>query len=1163
MFDEYRYIERVEAANPEAFAELLVQPSPDEEAALRAWFGDGRYKRLHALALRRASALRRGDEPLGNVVVIHGFLGAGLAALSSTGDETDLWLKLGSLGNGQVTRLRLADDGLSEYESDNEVRVTGILKRYYGELLLTLAETWNVRGFCYDWRKGLDVAANQLQADISGWFDDDAPIHLVAHGLGGLVARTFVANTPTRWRAMWDRGDSIFARAPGEAGGRLVLIGVPNHGAFETVRSLVGGDPTFERLARIALHGDPREFQETYRSWVAPYHLLPFPLEPDGMDQLYEARTYGGGDAVASRLASASQRHAALRDAVDPDRMIGVVGINRPTLDGINDFDNLDRAESYDVTLTGDGWVPARLSLLTAAGKQLIPTYAIDADHGELVTNRRFLSELDDILRTGASSQLAPWSANATPPRLDDRDGDSPRERRTRGDRADEERFVAMLRQTRNRSVAERGVRVAKSSDAPVTDLYSLEDERAIQDELTQGRLCRRDALDSGRKTLPFKPARIRFRLLAGEIEDLDRIDKDRDPGEAVDVIAVGHYLGDRPQTAALALDRSIRSHRSRPAREGANRRSTDDDLLVSELAERGTIRGELGQTFFLTDPRVARGDGPTSRARLLAIAGMGVPGRFGEPELTVLARELCWSLGRMGYRHLATVLIGAGRGNLDVREATLAWIRGIKYAITGSVEDEGRSLRQVTFVARSPSKLRVIQQAVLDEQQRLLNQDRLVIDFEPLPDDEIERYELRWQRAQRAARDETEVTDDDAAEPAPARLAVTLDGQGVYRFGAITESAAIPEREIPIDPSLVAEANEELVAARDLRTQYLRGQFLEQLLLPDEFRAQVYSAAPLVLMLDSTIARIHWELVAQSDFDLLPTFGSASSADDPFQRDGGEFDPRRFIGTSRGVTRQLRSTFAQPPDPPPPPRRVLRVLVIADPAADNRLPGAEAEGAAVATLFEQFNVTHAGSANRVEVATLLGPHEATRTNVLRQLMLRSYDVLHFAGHCVYDHENPLASGWLFSDGKRITAAELNRIDRVPNFVFSNACESGVTPDRAERRSVELGPTFAEAFFARGVTNFVCTAWPVDDIAAQVFAITLYEHLLGMKPMESTRRHYQPVRPAPMHRAMRDARLTIAQTAEGVQTWGAYQHYGTPHMSFFSSASMRNVEAAT
>jgi hypothetical protein len=218
------------------------------------------------------------------------------------------------------------------------------------------------------------------------------------------------------------------------------------------------------------------------------------------------------------------------------------------------------------------------------------------------------------------------------------------------------------------------------------------------------------------------------------------------------------------------------------------------------------------------------------------------------------------------------------------------------------------------------------------------------------------------------------------------------------------------------------------------------------------------------------------------------------------------------------------------------------------------RLPEAEREGAEVAALFRAFNTVHATSANRVEVVRMLGPEEATRSKVLRELMNRTYDVLHFAGHCVYDTAAPAESGWLFTGGERLAVNELNRVDRIPKFVFSNACESGVTGD-GERSPAGLAPTFAEAFFARGVSNFVCTAWPVNDTAARQFALELYSALLGVRAGDVPGR-YAAGEVQPMYAAMRDARQHIWTSLEGAMTWGAYQHYGDPLLRLFDPRHM-------
>jgi hypothetical protein len=574
----------------------------------------------------------------------------------------------------------------------------------------------------------------------------------------------------------------------------------------------------------------------------------------------------------------------------------------------------------------------------------------------------------------------------------------------------------------------------------------------------------------------------------------------------------------------------------------------------LTQFTERGILRGELGQPFFFNDPRPVQGRQAAQGPRIIALAGLGQPGRCGGPELAVVTRELCWSLGRMGKRHLATPLIGAGANNLPVRDAMNAWIRGIKSALTGSTQDENKHLRRITFVVRDARKLKPIQQVILEEQKRLQEQRRLTINYTPIPQDELDKLaqkaleqDLAWFKAAATAR---ETSEDDGRDGAPTRITVSLD-EGIYRFGALTDNASIPERDIPLDPKLVQQANDELVAAWGRNDQVSRGQFLERLLIPEDFRAQLDTPTPLVMMLDATMARIHWEMLIHGE---LPAAVPGSS------QIGAQAEStlsESFLGISRGFTRQLRTTFAPPPEPFPPPRRIMRVLVVADPAEDARLPGAEEEGVLVADLFESFNRVYEYTENRIEVVRLFGPNEATRTNVLRHLMLRSFDVLHFAGHCSYAEGDPASTGWLFTNKERLTANELKRIDRIPRFVFSNACESGITPDRSGDRSAGLAPTFAEQFFERGVANFVCTAWPVNDAAAREFALALYGGMLGLARRDAPGNPYGPAPLRCMYQAMRTARLAIFDFSEDIRTWGAYQHYGNPYLRFFDAATMQ------
>ena len=1134
MFNERAFIARVEAAGTDELARILAHPTTEEEKALRAHLGDQRYQRMHSMALKRSASRAVAAPSKGNIVVIHGIMGGELTVSNQGGPGDLTWVSVFRIIRGWLDRLRLDASGRHDFDPRYKVRATGIMKRYYGELLLSLSENWNVHPFWFDWRKDLVFAADELNLQISGWFGDKAPVHLVAHSMGGLVARTFIKKYSDRWNAMWDRPGN------GRAGGRLVMLGTPNHGSFAIPQVMTGIEDLVIKLGRVDLRHSREELLETFNSFVGSYQMLPSPLVLPAIKDLYNAGTYSGFNVNVSQqhLDTALQHHNFLSDVVDTQRMIYVAGYDQPTFSGIRDFRKLNSIDGYEATMNGDGRVPHQLGLLKARDGRNVPTYYIKEDHGDLSANPRILRSLDDLLATGQTTLLdktmpANRSAQESPAAQK-----KARELLAAAQAADEARLQISIRRMG-----------AVRSAAPEAVSYVSPEERKVEENITRGYLSSGDdeMVRVEERVIPAEIPEIEIGLEYGGIESINYESIKSRKGDPVDALSVGQYIGVKPQAAMKALDQAISYELHRRMNKDAPL-PEQPDWLLTQYIDRGIIRGELGQPFFLTDPRQANGKhkGPD---RIIAIAGMDEPGLFGVPELTVLVRELCWALGRLGQRHLATVLIGAGNGNIPTPDAIAAWMRGIRRAIAGSKANERARLQRITFVELDPRRIPEVQDAILKEVEWLEKNQKLKVDFQGLSDArlaELKKEEPEWDRRDR---DRGRATDQEA-DSVPTRVTLKLE-QKTYRFGAITDTASVPEREITLDPSLVMRANDELAGELEPEMQLERGQFLEQLLIPDDLRRQLYNKAPLVMMLDATTARIHWEMVAQPGL-ATPAGGVAEGEGAPQSFEYEDY----FLGTTRGLTRQLRTAFAPPPEPPPPPRRVLRVLVVADPAEDAHLPGAQEEGVAVADLCESFNEVYQDSLqdNRIEVVRLFGPLEATRTNVLRELMVRTYDVLHFAGHCVYRWDgDPAASGWIFNEKRRelLSASELHRIDRVPKFVFSNACESGVTPDRSGARSVALAPSFAEAFFARGVANFVCTAWPVDDIAARQFALTLYAGLLGLK-RKAQGSGYEADAPKAMHQAMRAARLAVASTQDGRNTWGAYQHYGNPYLRFFS-----------
>jgi pimeloyl-ACP methyl ester carboxylesterase len=1099
--DERAFIARVEAAEPEQFATLLSRPSRDEERALRAYFTDERFERLHTLAVRRAGARRAFHGRQGNVVILPGIMGSELSEYSGS-SSSRLWVNPIGIISGQLARLRLDVDGRPEFD----VRASGVVKLYYGELILALSERWNVQTFWYDWRRDMRDSAAALEERLRVWFPENAPVHLVCHSMGGMVARTFIQAYPQRWRTMWDRDTT----QPGALGGRLIMLGTPNHGSFDALQVITGLENLVRWLARLDVKHSRTELLSILNTFVGTFQMLPSPRVMKHLEPLYQAATYGELRVSQARLDTAREHHERLADVVDPKRMLYIAGFNKPTMHGLTRADQCLSPAAYLVTRAGDGRVPHSLGLLEG-----VPTWYVEAAHAAMALDGRVLHAMDELLTRGTTKHLA----DSSPVQVrgaKQHDPDAQRELEAERSRLDQE--VEKLAQQLQ-------ARTTRGTAPP----YLTREEVRLEEVLTSAMLGTPETLVPRVQPVGPEPrrARVEMRVIRGYLQSFE---VDPAKGRPVDVIAVGHYLGVVPQGAERALDEEISKallmRQDRPFQ-----RLQESDLLLTQYSERGILRGELGQPFFLDDPRAP--------GRLIVLPGMGVPGRFGMPELTVTARELFWSLSRLGKKHLVTVLIGTGAGNLSVEEAIRAWVRGVQQVASGA---GGSLLERITFVERDPTKAQAIQKALLAEQERLSRDPRLELNFEKLSARELSR-KLKPPPSEASA-SPTE------RNPIPTRVTLGLSHKR-YRFGAITEGAAIPEREVPIDPLLVMQANDELAAEWKPSKQLYHGQFLEKLLVPAELRGEFYRHRknPVVLMLDNATARIHWEAIAQSDAE-VPAEAIADN-------ESAALD--LFLGTSRGLTRQLRTTFAPPPEPPPPPRRVLRVLVVADPAEDNHLPGAEQEGLEVAELFEQFNQVYAWSPNRVEVVKLFGPHDATRTNVLRHLLMRTepYDVLHYAGHCVYDEADPSASGWLFSRGERLTANELRRLDRVPAFVFANACESGKTPDRADLRSAALAPTFAESFFERGVSNFVCTAWPVEDYDARQFALTLYAGLLGLRRQNGGTERGPML---PMHRAMMEARRAIANPSVGTRTWAAYQHYGSPFLRLFEPSSFQEPE---
>jgi hypothetical protein len=387
------------------------------------------------------------------------------------------------------------------------------------------------------------------------------------------------------------------------------------------------------------------------------------------------------------------------------------------------------------------------------------------------------LAALDGLLENGQTDLLR------TEPSTSRGTGESPEEMMKKKQARTEERLAIFIRPLQVRSVQ------------PVETTYVSAEERPLTRALVYGdaEMPTETGLP-GQIEVPFDPEEITIQLIQG---DITKIDKLKSSGLAVDAIGVGHYVGGQPRGSVLALDKVLsQALLTQQAPGGKAPELIDTDLLLTQYMERGTIQGELGQIFLLDDPRQSRRS--TAPRRVIAVAGMGLPGRCGAPELTVLAREMCWALGRLGKQHLATVLIGAGLDNLSASDAISAWIRGLKYAITGaSTEARQRTLQTLTFVEIDPRRVIEMDQAITAHKNQLEKKQRLIIHYNSLTSEQLnelraeERRRLEARLAQERRRFEAELvqplTEQRAPTPFPTQITVNLNRRNSYCFGAIT----------------------------------------------------------------------------------------------------------------------------------------------------------------------------------------------------------------------------------------------------------------------------------------------------------------------------------------------------------------------------------------
>ncbi|TKB71705.1 MAG: CHAT domain-containing protein [Nitrospira sp.] len=310
-------------------------------------------------------------------------------------------------------------------------------------------------------------------------------------------------------------------------------------------------------------------------------------------------------------------------------------------------------------------------------------------------------------------------------------------------------------------------------------------------------------------------------------------------------------------------------------------------------------------------------------------------------------------------------------------------------------------------------------------------------------------------------------------------------------RFLALSDRARAEVIVEETQPELIAQLIQRSITSTAFRRDIAKTLF--ELLIPLDLKDSLLNQDRVVLVLDDVTANYPWELMIDVDQPLCIRIGMVR------QLETADYEER------------IRDTTA------------TNVYVVGNPLTPSNyptLPGAQKEAELVASLLKpHYAVNH--SSQR------LGALE-----VLNQLFAQPYRIIHIAGHGSYNEaETELSgakAGVVLDNGLFLTAAEIAKLDPIPELVFLNCCYLGQIGGTAYNK---MAASISRELIRKGVRAVVAAGWPVRDDAALCFAQVFYKKLLDSQPFGH---------------ALKEARQQTWALFPESNTWGAYQAYGDP-----------------
>jgi len=358
----------------------------DDEESVARLIGPETVAEIRGISFSPPAAGPRED-----VVLLPGIMGSMLSSIR--GVTTLLWINPLLFVQGKGRYLRMGPDGESDESPDVEIVPIGLEKMTYLKISLLLNRQTNLHEFPYDWRRPIEYNADILHTCIERWSEGDPnrKFSLVAHSMGGLVSRTYMARHP-------DSAEKHIRR--------VIMHGTPNYGATNAIDNLINGNWMMATADRLNQQNDMRDLVYCLPS---VYQLLPAPREclPAGSSypanfEIYDAAAWGLPKIQQKYLDSGRRLHESLA-ASDPQIPQAVIaGCHVETLVSVELVPDgaglrLQQTQVGEGENSGDGTVP-----LWSARLQHADVYYIQEGHRNLPGNGKIIQATLNLILNGS-----------------------------------------------------------------------------------------------------------------------------------------------------------------------------------------------------------------------------------------------------------------------------------------------------------------------------------------------------------------------------------------------------------------------------------------------------------------------------------------------------------------------------------------------------------------------------------------------------------------------------------------------------------------------------------------------------------------------------------------------------------------------------------------